>query len=294
MLSLQDQGLFSEIFYILCGLSVLGELFIVFSYMSIRKKNNAMYNQVIWLVATDIGSLLANFYSLKSDLSSDIGCKIFGFIHEISHVCSICWTSIIAGTIFYSIRTQQKITSLSTKYVLIICSVSLLFSIYPIITEGYGLYDGFNFPICWLTDNGSFSTIIIAYWIPVGLSFIFNLICYTGIIIYLKRKYSTDVFKDFTILFVFPLVQMIANSGFLIYSLQVINGGQLTAGIQLVHVITRGGEGMFNVIAYGLTYSVRKDIYKIWCLRRKEPSRNNSIATENESPFASLNYPINY
>lgn len=291
MLSLQDQGLFSEIFYILCGLSVLGELFIVISYMSIRRKNNTMYNQVIWLFATDICSLGANFYSLKSNLSGDMGCKVFGFIHEISHICSICWTSIIAGTIFYSIRTQQKIASLSTKYVLLICSISCLFSIYPIISGGYGLYDGFNFPICWLTDNESFSTIIIAYWIPVGASFIFNVICYTGIIIYLKRKYSTDVFKDFTILFVFPLVQMIANSGFLIYSLQIINGGQLTAAIQLVHVITRGGEGMFNVIAYGLSYSVRKDIYKVWCLRRREKSRNYSdLTAESESPFASLNY----
>lgn len=290
MLTLDDHYIFEEIFFILCGLSIIGELFIIISYMSIRKKTNTLYNQVIWLFSTDTIALLVNFYSLlpvREDALS-IPCKIVGFIHEFSHICSVFWTSIIAGAIFYSVKNQKKMKSLSTKYVILIILVSCFFPLYPLFTNSYGIYTGFDFDICWLSSD-DFETIIVAYWAPVLASCFFNVVCYTGIIIYLKKNHSTGVSKDFGILFLFPLVQMIANSGFLMYTLELLNGGQLTSTVQLVHVVTRGGEGLFNALAYGSSYSIRKDLYKVWCRRRKRSDPNRDSFHDNSSVFLALN-----
>lgn len=284
------------IFFILCTLSVLAELFIIISYCSIRRRTTVFYNQVIWLFATDLICFLSYYYSLYPEKSRDVGCQIFGFINELSHVWSITWTSIIAATIFYSMKTRQRLASMPLKYVVIANALVLAFPIYPWVTGEYGIYDGFGFKLCWVRPKG-FSTLVIAYWVPLLLTLAFNICCYVTILCYLKKKYPGSILSDFGLLLVFPIVQMISNSGSLLYSLSYMENVAPTATIQLFHAITRSIEGLLNVIAYCSNSNIRKEIKRVWCKKRK-PSQNEDLVgislrtKESGTPlFENLTYP---
>lgn len=288
-----DQASDRIIFFILCSLSIIAELFIVISYLSIRRRTTVFYTQVMWLFGADLICFFSYYYSLMPESSKDTGCKIFGFINEISHVSSITWTSIIAGTIFYSMKNKQRTATLPMKYVIGANVITLFFSIYPWITGEYGIYDGFGFKLCWVKPK-EFSTLVIAYWVPLILSLVFNLGCYIVIIAFLRKYYPGSMLGDFGILFAFPVVQIISNSGSLLYSLSYIENVEPSASVQLFHAVTRSVEGLLYVIAYGSNYSVRKDIKRAWCKKRKQSNElvGISLRTKNgTSLFENLTYP---
>lgn len=287
----QDENFFQEVFLTLSGLSILAELFIIVSYISIRRKTTIFYNQVVWFFFSDIISFASYFYSLEPDVEeNDTGCHIAAFVNELFIVLSTAWTSIIAGTILHSMTTKRRMTSLRRRYVIITIIIAFLFPIYPLAKGEYGIYEGFNFPICWITQK-QFSTLVVSYWVPIIGSVVFNFICYLGIIIHLKKNDLGAASKDFSILLIFPLLQMMANSGSLVCSIYFIQGETPPHNAQLYHVVTRSVEGLLNAIAYGLNPSVRNDIAKAWCQRRNTSKGSFELQHSDSNVLSHLTYP---
>ena len=273
------------VFITLSTLSVLCELFIIFSYVSIRKRTSVLYSQVIWLFTTDIICILTYFYSLKSNIpSEDLGCKILGFISELTYISSLFWTSIIAGTILYSIETGRKISSPRTKYTVLLHFIGYIYPFYLLFADKYGVFEGDGIQTCWIQTNNPVE-IIIAFWIPIGICWLFNVYCYVRILIFVRRNLSEDTAKDFRVLLIFPIAQMVSNSGFVVYSLLETFGIESTFTLQIIHVLTRGSEGVLNVMAYGSSYSIRRDIYRAWCLKRRDKLFFGPIK---QNPFLNL------
>ena len=290
----QNQDSLKLIFYGLCSLSIIGELFIIISYVSIRKKTSTLYNQVIWLFLSDIIYILLYFYSLIDTNLDDKGCKFSGLISESTYVSSMFWTSIIAGTIYFSIKTQKKIKSPKITYAVLGQLLVLLFPLYPYLRDAYGIYDEFPFPVCWIHQD-NFITILIAFWIPIILSWSFNVYCYLNIIRYLRNSHSQSTSKGFRVLLIFPLVQVVANSGgFAAFIIIKMTGGNKSNAMHLVQIITRGSEGLLNALAYGSSYSIRKDIAKAWCHKRSKRRENANLNDlSSSSLFSSLSDSLN-
>ena len=292
-MDVEDSDTLKFLFFSLIGCSISAEIFIIVSYLSIRKKSTVFYNQVIWLISTDIISLFATFYALNPNIKDDFSCKTAGFIRHITHVSSIIWTSVIAGSIFNSIIKRRQIGSIGSGYIVITKIISLLFAFVPLFLNSYGIYNGYPFVICWIHEKDT-TAIIISNWIPLVTTFLLNIYFYIGILIYLTRNHSKSVSKEFSILLVFPLVQMLTNFGTFVYTIHILNGGNsLSMNIQTFHVVSKSCEGLLNVIAYGSNYSVRKEIAKVWCSRRinKKAIReelSSSVLGDHSSPFASL------
>lgn len=286
----QDESFFQEVFLILSGLSILAELFIIASYLSIRKRTTIFYNQVVWFFISDMISFASYFYSLEPDVEkNDTGCHIAAFVNELFTVLSIAWTSIIAGTIFYSMKTKRRMTSLRKGYVIITIIICFIFPIYPLVRGEYGLYEGFSFPICWITFR-EFSTLVIGYWVPLICSVIFNFICYIGILILLKKN-ELGASKEFSILLIFPLLQMLGNSGSLLCSIYYLKGDPIPRNAQLYHVVTRSVGGLLNAIAYGLNPSIRNDLKKAWQRRKFGSNGSFELQHSNSSVLSHLTYP---
>ena len=268
MVNFEDPSTSKALFFMLAGCSVLAQLFILVSYIGIRRRSSIFNSQIVWFITTNMISFVAFFYTAGLDSISDpdLGCQTFGFIHQFFHVSSILWSSIIIFNTLTSLQQQKRIQRIGIKLIIFVETLSFLSACYPIITNSYGDYNGFPFSLCWIKESTVWD-IIIAYWIPLLSSLSFNLICYTIIIASIMKNYSRAVSKDFSLLFMFPLIQMITNTGSLIFHLTA-GDYNLSPVAQVFHILLRSCEGILYLIPYASNYNIRRDISKV-CLNRK-------------------------
>jgi len=293
-ISIKDNNLAVEITYlVMTGLSLFGQLFTIATYRSIRNRSNRFYSYVAWHSVLGlpwaISSFLAVFFSKAKE---DASCHITAYILTSSYTAYLMWSSVIAWAICSSLQGRKKLVGLQIKTVVATAVISFLLNGVAFLMNGYGPFDGNGISYCWYRDRLG-GPIIIGYYIPLGFTFFFNCICYAWSLYIARNHASEETVKSFRSLLIFPLIQIICNSGWLLLRLErnivnkLVGEPRFHLEFQILHVILARSQGFLEAAAYVFNESVRKEIRKAWCKKRNkqllyQPNVFDEMNIENE------------
>ena len=266
-----ESPLVFNVYYITNTLSVIGQLFIIITYLGIRKKSNSFYQYVACHTLIEIPWLVSNYLIVTYRKEDSTPCSVSSFINIYSYLAGMFWSAIIAWVIYNSLRTKQKLSSIKWRYAFIVATISLAFILHATIVGDLGPFQGSEISYCWIKNNYS-GSIFITYWIPLALTSAFGLYCYVRSVLIVKRTVSKEVSKEFWPLLLFPLIQILCNSGGAIRRISIILGDSYSVHLEILHIICAKGQGLLEALAYGLNVGVRTEIYKLWCKKRRRPA----------------------
>ena len=267
-LDTNESPLVFNVYYITNSASIIGQLFIIITYLGIRKKSNSFYKYVACHTLIELPWLISNYLIVAYREEDSTSCSVSSFINIYSYLAGMFWSSIIAWVIFNSLRTKQKLSSIKWRYSVIVAIAALVCMLHTIIVGDLGPFQGSGISYCWIKNNYS-GSIFITYWIPLILTTVFGLYCYIRSVLIVKNTVSKEASRDFMTLLLFPLIQILCNSGGAIRRVSIMMGDSYSVHLEIIHIICAKGQGLLEAIAYGLNGGVRTEIYKLWCKKRK-------------------------
>lgn len=274
----KENNIIVEIIYLLfSGLSLIGQIFTVITYRSIRNKSNKFYSYIAWHSILGIPWAAASFFAAYyGAMGESLSCNITAFIESTSYTAYLIWSSVIAWAIFSSLKSSKRLKGLRLDSVVFTTLISLFLNLTAFLMDGYGPFYGNGITYCWYKER--FSTpIIVGYYIPLGFTFFFNLICYVWSIKIARSSASEETVKSFRSLLVFPLIQIFCNCGWLLLRLErwvdsFLGPRHFKTGFQVLHVILARSQGFLEGLAYIFNPSVKREVQKAWCKKRNKQS----------------------
>jgi hypothetical protein len=256
------------LFFIMTTVSLVGQLFTIVTYRSIRSKSNKFYGYVAMHSVLGLPWELANFFNFAA-LEDEETCKMVGFLYAFSYSAYLLWSSVIAWAIYSSLKNRTQVYNLNLKYLVGVYAASFLIMLYPLIDDSFGKYIGKGISYCWFKSSGyNDLSFFMAYYAPLLLTTFFNGFCYIASSSIVRKEYSKEESKQFYQFLVFPILQLICNSDFYIRRVSYFFTGRITVTAEVFHIILHQGEGLFEALAYMLNPSVRKEVNKVWCAKR--------------------------
>ena len=256
--------------------SIIGSLFIIISYFKFKNLRGPPYilTLVVYLALSDLlGAISGIWIPLDVSLPTDLNntddyenlstnyCRYMGFITQFANLSSLNWTGAFAWTLyqFIVLKKLDTVNKMENYYVIIgfgvpmIWALALWFFYSP---EGAAF--GYNPPACWIEfSSGNHDTLFlfVGYYMPLIIVFVFNLVCYIGIIAVLVRD---GVNFGWTLQFlVYPLILFLCTIFAWLdrWLQQVGHENNLTS---YLHVFFFQLQGFLNFIVYGYNENVRK------------------------------------
>ena len=270
------------LFFFVTTASLLGQIFIILTYKSIRNKKNKFYGYVAMHSVLGLPWQFANYFNFLAQGDTD-ACAFLGFLYAFSYSAYLLWSSVIAWVIYSSLKNKAQLYNLDFKYMVGVYVASFLIMLYPLCTDGFGLYIGKDIAYCWFRKSGHNTlTFIIADMIPVILTTAFNIFCYVASVLIVRKEYSREESRQFYQFLLFPLLQFVANSDFYArwISIWLTNTKSGLVSVEVIHIIFRTGEGFFEASAYMLNPQVRKDVQKGWCAKRNQYNKGLKSGSE--------------
>ena len=235
-------------------LSLLGLLFIIFTYLFCTNPNNTFFKMTFLLAVSDVVWIVSSFIITSPDQLSINTCDVMAIGREFGLISSLLWATLISWTIRDSVKAH-KMKPFSKWYYPLIYIPSIIFTMLPIFYNAYGPSDIY----CWV-ESSYFMLSLGSYMIPLGCCFVVCLVCYIQSLSYLRSNVSKEVSQQFKSLLIYPAIIFFANIFSVVDRVYTsINPGYIM-WLTLLHIITRQGQGIMNSIAYGMNYSVRRDI----------------------------------
>jgi len=256
-------------------ISLLGQLFIVLTYRSIRNKKNKFYGYVAMHSVLGLPWELANYFNFLAQQDSDT-CSFLGFLYAFSYCAYLLWSSVIAWVIYSSLKNQAQLYNLDFKYVIGVYVASFIIMLYPLCNDGFGLYVGKDISYCWFWKSGHNTvSFALAYYAPLILTTLFNVYCYVTSVIIVRKTYSKEESRQFYQFLFFPILQLVCNSDSAVRALSIWLSGTKSGlvSVEVIHIILHKGEGFLEAIVYMLNPQVRKDVQKVWCAKRNTNNR---------------------
>ena len=272
------------IFYAIVTISLLGQLFTILTYKSIRNKNNKFFGYVAWHAVLGFPWLISYYFTVQLASNGGTLCKIAGFINAYCYSAYMLWTSVIAWAIYSSLKSQTTLYRLKWQYIAGVYGISLLTMSYAIYTKNFGPYKGVEIMYCWFEDS-SFSNVSMAlgFHIPLVVTTLYNLCCYIASSRIVSKNGSREARKEFYSLFLFPFISLVCNSGAIVKKVSFIIGNGYTIPWEILHIILGKGQGLYEALAYGFNKSVQTEIKKVWCAPVSKPKSNLSMTLFDET-----------
>ena len=256
--------------------SIIGSLFIIVSYFKFPNLRGPPYllTLVVYLALSDLLGAISGIWiplntSSPSDLNNDDNsenlstnyCRYMGFITQFANLSSLNWTGAFAWSLYQFIvnRRLNVIAKLENFYVVMCYGVPLLWAIilWFFFTDQGDAF-GFNPPTCWIQFSNTKHEalyLLLGYYMPLILVFMFNLLCYVRIITVLVRD---GISFAWTLQFlIYPLILFVCTLFAWLNRLLQEMGHQNNLTSYL-HIFFFQLQGFLNFIVYGYNEGVRK------------------------------------
>ncbi len=242
----------------------------------------------IFLLALSDFVLSISAFIKTSDLNSgiiDAACVAQGIFINFSEMSSICWTSIIAYSIYLSTKTTG-ISSIPKYYVYFFIfsyGFPIIFSIIPLFLNGYGPAGAW----CWMNTKDLKNSFAWAWSIIIyifnWLNIIFNLFAVIKSINYFRIRTfeikernleETNFLKNFCIVLkFFPIILIICWLPPTINRLYIFISGDENTFLYASHAFFGNLPGFLNCIVYSYYY---KNLIRLWFCGKLEPGSNKN------------------
>ncbi len=277
----QDQPITKDptvyiVFHVITALALLGQLFTIFTYRSIRNRKNKFYGYVAIHSLIGIPCTLVNYPIMFHDFKEENNalCGLYGFIFAYCYLVYMLWSTYISWVIYASLKHEKQIKSLKWTYVVCAYILAFFIKLYPLLKRRFGPYDGEGIIFCWYNMREKVdAAIFIGYYIPLGATTLFSFYCYLSSYLIIRKTGDTEARKQFFKFIIFPMMQIVCNSGLVLKWISTVTIGRFTQGFEIVHVILSKGQGFFEALAYFCNKSVRTEIQKVWCLKPRKNRR---------------------
>merc|ERR550514_2103793 len=99
---------------VLAPFSMLGGLFIVFSFWRFRPLRKFAFEQVLNVAVSD--SMACISYMMGSPRDGSALCSLQAAMQQLFETASVCWTTVIAGTLYLAIIHGRDATPLRCRF----------------------------------------------------------------------------------------------------------------------------------------------------------------------------------
>lgn len=275
--SARKDPLVAIIFHTITLLSLIGQLFTIFTYRSIRNKRTKFYGYVAAHSVLGLPCTLVN-YPIMLYFENDDYCKNLGFIYAFTYLAYMLWSTLIAWVIYISLKNETHLKSLKWRYIFWTYLVSALLILYPKLSDRFGRYEGEGVTYCWYDMSKEADLpIILGYYVPLGVSTILSFYFYISSYLIVRKAATEEESQEFYRFIIFPLMQVVCNSGLILQWISNASGTGYTQAYEIVHVCLSKGQGFYEALAYALNRNVRAEIKKVWCTKRNKPSKSKLL-----------------
>jgi len=253
------------IFFLVNTLSIIGQLFTVCTYRSIRNKNNKFYGYIAWHSLIGLPWVFSNYLTIALARNNDGGCKVAAIVHHTSYLAYLIWSSVIALVILTSLRKQTKIHGLKTWYIVLTYALSFMLMYYPIVSDSFGPFHARGMRYCsFVSANARGLAFKIGYHYPLMVTTVFNIICYVWSLYLTKANATSEEHKQaFKSFLYFPLISLVCNSQFILRRAEIaIAGRHAIFYFEIVHRVLATGQGLFEALVYW--FKVKIEIKRSW------------------------------
>jgi len=253
------------------------------------KKLKLFYgHDLIFLLAiSDFVLSISGFFKMKGFDSGkiDSACVAQGFIMNLAEMTSICWTTIIAYSIYLSTKTTG--ISLIPKFYLYFFffsyGIPIIFSIVPLFLNAYGPAGAW----CWLytkdLKNDFAWTWSLIIYLFNWLNIIFNIYAVSKSIRYFKIRIfeikednleEANFLKNFCIVLkFFPIILVICWLPPTINRIYLFISKTENTFLYSMHAFFTNLTGFLNCLVYSYYY---KNLISLWCCGRKNYGNNGN------------------
>jgi len=275
-----DNQLISNVATGFAGVSVVGSLFIIISYLKFPGLRSFAFELILMVSISDL--LRASSYVLSSSVDADL-CYPQAILMTFGEVASILWVGSIAFTIHRIFLWDERLSIENThlvRYHIFCWGMATIFMILPFTTNDYEKND----PLwCWITfDTTTGETwALVCYYIPVWLILCYLMFVYNKVWLQLKSEGLVRVKTER------PKHQLVTQTRMAVYPTVffctiifacVDRAYELARGnrnfyLALFHAITINLQGLINSLVYGFTTAVRMEW--IACFHRERVTSVN-------------------
>ena len=230
---------------------------------------------IFCLAVSDFFLSISNFIKTSGFESRiiDAACITQGVIMNFMEMSSICWTSVLAYTIYLSTKTQgiSRIPKLYKYFFFFSYGLPLIFTIIPLFNNSYGPAGAW----CWLNTKNLDNTmawlwslfIYIFNWVNI----IFNIFAVSKSLIYFKvrtfelkedKLEEVNFLKNFCIVLkFFPIILIICWLPATVNRLYLFASGDENTFLYTIHAFFSSLTGFLNCLVYSYYY---KNLIKMW------------------------------
>jgi len=278
------------------GLSLLGSMFIFWSYCVIKGLNRSpAFRMIFCLSITDFMVTINGIVNLNADKTNEKFCEVWGFARGYFSLSSILWPFAFAHSMhcFYngSFRNSNDWKKKIRIYKLFCWGAPIVFAIIPLFFKAYGPSDIY----CWLKDpviegktpkelaDMKFWLSIAAYYGPVTIVVLLMLYYYIKIIRYMIMNPSGESSTVFYSLFFYPLIMIITfcfSMGDRLFNL--LSEHPCLFMIQ-AHLLLRQLQGFMNAVVYCMGRKFREKFKKHFAFRREQKKKKYMYFSDQDS-----------
>ncbi|XP_077236375.1 G-protein coupled receptor 1-like [Tasmannia lanceolata] len=285
-------------------LSLGGSAFIVLCYLLFKELRKFSFKLIFFLALSD---MFCSFFNIIGDPSKGFFCYAQGYSTHFFCVASFLWTTTIAFTLHRTVvRHKTDVEDLGPMFHLYVWGTSLAMTVMRSIGNDYGSLGAW----CW-TQNGRTGQVVhfVTFYAPLWSAILFNGFTYFQVIRMLNnatrmavgmsdRPHQFDARADMKALNrwgYYPLI-LIGSWAFGTVNRihDFIEPGHKIFWLSFLDVGMAALMGLFNSIAYGLNFSVRRAIcerLELWWperLRKWLPTYVKLRDQQQESELISL------
>jgi len=242
-------------------LSLLGSLFIILTYVLIKRLRNFAFKLVVCLSISDVIISTGNLFTgdALDGYTNDSLCYLQSVLKNYGGLASVLWTTVIAYTLYSTVVVQRSILNLYGKFVLFGFGIPLLMTGIPIMTNQYGRSGNW----CWIKNDpnnkfGEGAMRFFQFYLPLWVAIGYNTYSYLEVIKCLKAYSGNSMetrfigrLKYYPLILVFCWTLPTLNR---IYTLFYDENPTFN----VIHTSFAGLQGFLNAIVYGCTASVRQ------------------------------------
>lgn len=256
------------------------------------------HDLIFYLAISDLILSIAAFVKSSDFNSGNISsvCILQGFLINFSELSSICWTTIIAISVYLS--TKNNAINLIPKYYLLYflfsIGIPLFFAIAPLFSNSYGPAGAW----CWLNTKNHENTTAWIWSLVIYLfiwgNIIVNLISIIKSINYFKIRTfeieeenidEANFLRNFCIVLrFFPIILIICWLPATINRIYLFASRRENTFLYTIQAFFSNLTGFLNCIVYSYYY---KTFIKLWCCAKKQENFNDMelsrIASDNNN-----------
>jgi hypothetical protein len=300
--------------YFASALSLAGSIFMILSYIFFKVKTRNIipdshnhsfklgygHTLIFLLAISDFIHSLSSFIKTSGFMASeaDASCIAQGVLMNIGELSSVCWTTVIALSIYLSTVVQDFKKLRKCYFFFYTLTFTAIFTIGPVITNSYGQAGVW----CWLNtkDLDNYEawvwslTIYIFHWCNI----LFNIFAvYKSVKYFNIRAFEiqtddqeqANFLKNFCIMLkFFPIILVICWVPATINRIYLFASKKENAFLYGLHAFSTTLVGFLNALVYSYYY---RNFFKSYCGCRKG---DNVITDNNRIEMAAVNNDNNY